>query len=206
MAAISTFAFSAFINVAALFVSSLLTSLFQSESSRVLKVLVYSLAIALVGIGLAASGVGERVKMEWSNPRSSIYDRVVFPTLLIADSLPIYPFGYPLGQSKFAADRSYTTEAWHDEMERGQIQNSFGIVGFHFGVPGLLFSIFIVVHAIRRVLVGSRDAPVWVALLLAFSQSGRLWAPEMVAVTTYVIVITRSNIYREQMLSVGRTS
>ncbi len=188
--ALASFSISAFVNLIVLLLVYGVGRAGNARSGLLKAVAVNLCAASLIVAFLLVPGLGERFSQEMTNPASSIFARVVFPTKLIVDSIPVHPLGYPLGHRQFAADRPYA-EVWSDEIERGLIHNSFGVVGYHFGVPGLMGCALIVAYVFIGVIKGKRDAPIAVVLLLAFSQSGRLWAPEMICMVTCCILMCR---------------
>jgi len=126
---------------------------------------------------------------EIGDPGASIYFRFTAPLLLVSDSLPEYPLGYPIGQTDLIATKSYFIN-WEGGAQH-DIQNTLLLVVFHFGLLGILLNAAYLVQAARHlVLLGSPRGLLMLAVAIAVL-AGPGWTHHTALLVGYAILVGR---------------
>ncbi len=186
-AAVLSFSLSGFINVAA----TLMIYVYVSTGSRSSKYPLMFLALILLG---AVAWVFVDLQLytrlyTMFDEGESVYFRFVAPLKLLADSLPEYPFGHPLGHIEYIATKSYMIN-W-DEGVQTNIDNSFFFASYYLGILGVVASLWSIWAGVWMIIRRSAAALIVVIMLLALSQSGSLWSHGTVLVIGYSIILAR---------------
>lgn len=126
---------------------------------------------------------------ELSRPGTSLYVRLVGPTFLIWDVLTTFPLGLPLGQTDFIDQQTYIVR--NAALAQTNLDNGIFVIIVYFGFTGLA-AIAMIMRAVFKLTVSKNPAvlPI-IALLLAISQSGALWAPNYIVLTIFTIIVAR---------------
>ncbi|MDG1906090.1 MAG: hypothetical protein P8I38_10745 [Arenicella sp.] len=184
---LATATLSAFVNAAVLLLVSLYIrtgSLIQRFGMAALTFLVFVGILVL----LFAAGVSDRL-VSFAEEGTSTYYRVVAPFLLLSDSLVDYPFGHPLGQVEYIASKEYMIN-WAFGSQTN-IDNSFLMVSFYFGIFGVIGGLLVFTYAAFLILKKSDAAPIIVAVLLMLLETGALWSPNVGLVIGFFVLIIR---------------
>jgi len=144
--------------------------------------------ILAVTVLLSYAPISDRMG-EISREGSSTYYRIAAPLMLLADSLPNYPFGHALGQIDYIASKSYMVN-WEGGAQFG-IHNSFFTIIYYFGIVGVIASLWYLYFTCRAVILKRKSSLILLALMLVFSETGGLWSPEITLLITYCILIIR---------------
>lgn len=160
---------------------------------------VFFLAILSVGVVsyLSTSNYFHQ-RIETANaPGTSIYYRVIAPSLLVHDSLLEYPLGHPLGQIDYVESKWYMVN-WAGGSQTN-IDNSAFLIAYYFGWPGVVALIFGGWRVLLTVLQSSIISPIVVAQVMALGATGALWAPYMVLMIGFTVMLCRSWAARNEL-------
>jgi hypothetical protein len=145
-----------------------------------------AIILAFVAVAaLAGFGIADRVS-ELETQGSSGYTRVSAPLRLLSESLPDYPLGYPLGQVQYLASKPYMTNASGDYS--GGIHNTFLLLIFYFGVAGMVVVVGAIGLVVLSWLRGRASSIAYLALVLAFSETGAGWTHKFTVLWTLVVL------------------
>ena len=120
---------------------------------------------------------------------TSIYYRLNAPLTLLLESIREFPFGHPLGQDKYILSKHYMINWKFGSFTN--IDNSFLLISYYFGILGVAASMIVISVAAYLVLNRSNSALILVALLLALAETGALWSPNIVLLIGYSIILIR---------------
>jgi putative colanic acid polymerase len=187
MAALTTMTLSGIINILVLSAAALWTFRRVSLNLVAIAALLGSIALIL-GLEPLVEFLAPRVFELFVEGTSSYY-RVVAPVKLLSDSLPMYPLGHVLGDVGFIASQPYMVN-W-EQGSTTNIDNSFLLVAYYFGLPGLVIGIAIAMHVLGGLLARKSWSLVAIALVLAASETGALWAPHMALFLAYGVFLIR---------------
>lgn len=138
------------------------------------------------------TGIGDLVFNRFGDiatPGTSVYYRVSAPIQLMAESLVKFPFGHALGDIEFISTRDYMIN--HDAGSQTNIDNSFFMVIYYFGVIGLIITLICILFAGNQLFKKQKIAPLTIALFLLLSQTGALWSPGITILIGYTLVLSR---------------
>jgi hypothetical protein len=130
------------------------------------------------------SYLGKRLN-EYDEQGTSTYFRLVAPSILISQSIVDYPFGYPLGDVDYIKSKPYMLN-W-ESGSNTDIDNSFFFVIFYFGYVGTILIVILLIWMVRHAF--KLPGMIFITLLLALSETGALWAPEIVLFSVYSLCI-----------------
>ncbi len=187
IAAIATMTLSGVINVAVISLAAIWLNYRRLWRLGVIALLGGSMLLSLVG-GVLLELIGRRAQEVFVEGTSTYY-RVTAPTLLLKDSLYHYPFGHLLGGTGFIESKSFMVN-W----VRGattNIDNSFFLIAYYFGLPGVLLGAGVLAYVFFVLASRREGALIALALVLAFSETGALWAPHMALIAGYGICVLR---------------
>ena len=188
LAALCTLTLSAFFNVTIISLVKLVT---QKVPFRRRMFHALALVIGVAGLYVVADTAGILSRLdEVDRPGSSAYYRVVAPVMLLEDSLPTFPLGHALGQTNYTETKSYMIN-W-EFGSNTNIDNSFLLIAFYFGFVGVAISVVAVGYLARLVWLRSAAAAVVAAILLALSETGALWSPNVALLIALAIMLVRS--------------
>ena len=147
--------------------------------------------IILIGI-ISYTGIGDLIFYRFSDintPGTSVYYRLTAPIQLIGESLQKFPFGHALGDIEFISTRDYMIN--HDAGSQTNIDNSFFLIIYYFGIMGLLITLICFLFLANQLLRKQKVAPLTIALFLALGQTGALWSPAITLLIGYFLVLSR---------------
>ena len=128
---------------------------------------------------------------ELTTPGTSMYVRIVAPTILVYDVLVNYPFGLVFGHQDFINTRDYFVR--NDALENaGAVDNGFHFIIIYFGWMGVALLGYVLFRAFRLFLMKDPVILIFVATALAVSQSGAVWAPNYILIFVYMLVVGRA--------------
>lgn len=183
LAALASLSLSGFLNVI------LLSLVYIHYKHRMIKNNVIILTFIIIVLYLShAAGIMDRFNNLFIEG-SSIYYRVTAPLKLLGDSLPHYYFGHPVGQTEYIETKDYMVN-WIGGSTTN-IDNSFLLISYYFGLPGVVIAIVTICYAIYLVIKRRIEAFIIVSLLLALSETGSLWAHNMTLIMSFSIIIMR---------------
>tara|TARA_B100000674_G_C37761852_1_gene878342 strand:- start:260 stop:616 length:357 start_codon:yes stop_codon:yes gene_type:complete len=107
----------------------------------------------------------------------------------MGESLQKFPFGHALGDIDFISTREYMIN--HDAGSQTNIDNSFFMIIYYFGIVGLLITLICFLFLVDQLLRKKKVAPLTIALFLALGQTGALWSPAIILLIGYVMVLSR---------------
>ena len=79
----------------------------------------------------------------------------------------------------------------HDAGSQTNIDNSFFLVIYYFGVTGLIITLVCILFAANQIFKKQKVAPLTIALFLSLSQTGALWSPEITLLIGYTLILGR---------------
>jgi hypothetical protein len=194
--AIATLSLAAFINIMAL---SLCLNYIKKiwKGKKLLRILFIAVVFTLIGWFIASADLKNRVNNFFIEGTSSYY-RLSAPIYLLADSIPDFPLGHPLGQVDYIAGKSYMVN-WKYGSQTN-IDNSFFMIYYYFGVLGIVISLVVWIYAAYLFFKGSYAVLIILTLLLALGTTGALWSPNIVLLIGFGIILIRYIRCMEQLL------
>lgn len=128
---------------------------------------------------------------ELVTPGTSMYVRLVAPTILVYDVLVNYPLGLALGHQEFVNTREYFIR--NDALlNAGVVDNGFHFFIIYFGWIGLAVILYVLHEGFQLFIRKDPVALLFVATALAVSQSGAIWAPNYILIFVYMITVGRA--------------
>jgi len=192
--AIATLSISAIINIAVLSLVSL-----WIKSKRKKKKYIHVGLVLVVFIALGWVIVTANITSRFGNifvESTSSYYRLNAPLTLLSESLKEFPFGHPLGQVNYILSKPYMINWKYGSFVN--IDNSFFMVSYYFGIFGVIMSLIVAFIAVYFFLKRSNAVLILVALLLALAETGSLWSPNIALLIGYSILLIRFIRIREQ--------
>lgn len=187
LGAIATLSISAIINIVAL---SLVSLWIKTKGAKRIYVHVGVVIVLIFVLGWVT--VKANITNRFGNffvEGTSSYYRLNAPLTLLSESLREFPFGHPLGQVEYILSKPYMIN-W-ELGSLSNIDNSFFMVSYYFGILGVIISLIVVFITLYLLIKRSNSTPILVALLLSLAETGALWSPNTVLLIGYSILLIR---------------